>query len=378
MARSGALSSRLRKIGLLAVAATLSAAVFACSSGGDSAAEPSFTPEPGRVNIRQGLFNRASPLATASFSAVLPAGWAVADLPPQDFDAVSNYPQGVIVKDGSDAALHYTLMPAGEASINMTSGFRVVQLDVAGARADVHRPITVTPESSGYRFYASFEEVPGGAGNSEPFSLEFSGRGLSSTDLDEAQAIIESIRREPPLTPPQPPEPLATPGPDWQRVNAHGFHDPSYQPLSILAPPGWRYEPGQGIDTFGGTFTDGETEIRVMYGPFAGTPIEPADEASGPASSPQHEIWEEVIDGKQVMFFRPEPGHAGQLAFTGIHASRIPGLPDITPSSSRVMSSQVFACGGSFFSSATGPEQQELVLAILRTLRAEENAGGCS
>ncbi|MEO8083771.1 MAG: hypothetical protein ABI780_08120 [Ardenticatenales bacterium] len=75
---------------------------------------------------------------------------------------------------------------------------------------------------------------------------------------------------------------------DWSRVDTG--------PFSVALPPGWRYERGQGIDSFVGHLVGDGQELKFDYGAYWNSP--PADET-------RHEVTLEHVDFRQAQIFRP-------------------------------------------------------------------------
>lgn len=344
----------------------------ACATASAELPTPS---EPGRVNIREGHFSQNAPLGDANFSAVLPEGWRAADTPTRPFLGTTEPPMGVIVKQGSNASLRYTVLPEGEAEIRTIPGYSQEQITIEGVTVDLLVPGDLSNPGESYHLQAAFPSVPGDP--DKRFSVQFSGNGLRGSETGEARSIIESVRyTAEPVPPPSPPEPQITPGPDWQRIAAHSRNDPGREIFSVLAPPGWEFVYHGGLDSFVGTFTNGAISIDFDYGSASGMPVSPEYHLRDPESFPELLFWAEAIDGKPFLMFKPVSDEPHERAYTGVSTARIPGLPDLVmPDGS--YSSSLFDCGGSFLAHTADRDEQELVLAILRTLQAEEHPGQC-
>jgi hypothetical protein len=283
---------------------------------------------------------------------------------------------GVLVKTGTDASLTYTVLPPGEAEVRVLPGASQEQITVEGVTVELLVPDDLSDPDRFHRFHAAFPSVPGDP--DKRFSIQFIGTGLKPAAVGEARSIIESVRyTTEPVSPPPPPEPQVTPGADWERIAAHGRDDPDHTVFSVLAPPGWEFVYYGGLDSFVGGFTNGAISIDFDYGSLFGQFVSPDNHLHDPGYFPEHRFWIETIDGKPFLMFRPASDEPQEQVFTGISTARIPGLPDLMipdgPASSRI-----FECGGSFGARTADRDEQELVLAILRTLRAEDHPGDCS
>lgn len=130
-----------------------------------------------------------------------------------------------------------------------------------------------------------------------------------------------------------------TPAPDWQRVDTG--------PFSVALPPGWTYEPQQGIDSFVGDFVGPDMRLHFDYGWYWNT--RPGDGAPG------YEVLHEDID------FRPADlwvARADPAEVTGLYVDYVtdsePGWP---PDRLSLLGLRL------------APAQQDLALAIMRSVR---------
>jgi hypothetical protein len=298
------------------------------------------------------------------------------DLPTYHVEGRDELPLGILVKTNSYAAdIRYAIVPAGEAQTSVRGGYIVEQVEIGGVPVELGVPPDFSDPDDSHRLSAAFQSVPGD--DSQQFGIEFNGTGLQGDLYDEARAIIESVRyAPPPPAPPALPAPQVTPGPDWVRIVAYPKTDPDYEVFSVLAPPGWEFVPAMGLDSFVGGFTNGEISINFDYGSLSSGPVSYGHHLRDPDYVPAHRFWIETIEGKPFIMFKPVSDEPHERAYTGISVDRIPGVPDLVmPDGS--FSSSIFDCGGSFWARTADRDDQELVLAILRTLRAEENAEGC-
>jgi hypothetical protein len=145
-----------------------------------------------------------------------------------------------------------------------------------------------------------------------------------------------------------PPLPCCTPGPlPRERFSVK---NPSF---SVLLPPGWTYEPLQGIDSFVGRYYGGGMELLFDYGIYS----DPLNYDADPA----YDVHEETIGGLTAKIVRPN----GPQGITGVHVAFVKSFEfpaDNIPFDVRL--------------TITGQdltlEQQEIVLQIFRSIRFAE------
>jgi hypothetical protein len=125
----------------------------------------------------------------------------------------------------------------------------------------------------------------------------------------------------------------------WRSVNTG--------PFSVLLPPGWAYQPFQGIDSFVGSFAGDGIALNFDYGAYGGGAPLPDD--SG------YEIHDETIGGLAATFVLPKPGLPGTVFLTVANPdARSPlGQPV-----SLIMTNH-----------SLSPEQQQIAVQIFRSLR---------
>lgn len=364
--------------GFLTALALLS--VLACSSdsatgtASTSIASSTDKQEPSRVAIREGLFLRDSAHGDANFSAVLPENWSVADEPQYPIKGLEVTPTGSFGKVGEvNMSMRYSVQNAGPVDPRMRPDQVRHDIEIDG----VPVVLLVPSEPNDFRRIAAyFPWLPGDAARAFGLSIEASGIS-NETTFTEVRSIVESIQFAPP--PPSPSERPGSeiePGRDWTRVLATWSDSQQDGPFSVLAPPGWEFIPGAGLDSLVGTFTNGTVSIDFDYGSASSNPIQYQYHLTDPDYFPEHEYWIEVIDGKPFTMYRPVDSGFPERAFTGIRVDRIPGLPDLKIEGP-TYSSTIYDCGGSFLSDTGDHAERELVLAILRTIRAETLPATC-
>ena len=134
----------------------------------------------------------------------------------------------------------------------------------------------------------------------------------------------------------------------------------------MLLPPGWVFIELQGIDSMVGQLTNGEVTLYYDFGAFAGIPYSPlyAFRDGRPNSPPV--MWEEEIGRDSFFFVKPESDEPDDYGVTGTFGRFAP-QPKFQGFGTPPMS---------FSGSGLDGEQQELVLAMFRTLLPEEGYPG--
>ncbi len=331
--------------------------------------------EPRRVPIRRVQLLPDTPLAAANFSAVLPEGWDSVDTLELPLRRLNAPPEGILAKSGasSNQVQYAFTAPDSVGEFRVPPGYHYRESVIDGATVVFAVPPDPFDGGEHHRINAHFWSVPGD--DRQQFGLSLLASSLNGSEYLEVMRIIESIRYAPPAESMRPPNSEVTPGLDWERVDAQ-WPGEGRARFSVLAPPGTNFESNIGYDSLIGKFTIGKLEIAFEYGGNAspsvtnfGAHIRNKDEA-------EHQYWVEVIDGKPFAMYRPANENPVGRAYTGISVARIPGLPDLVSEDGSYSTSDV-ECGGSFFAIDIDRDQQELVLAILRTIRAEHAPSWC-
>lgn len=356
--------------------ATLLTVVFsllvpACQQG--SATEPGPTLEPGRVSIRQGGVTPRPPFSEANFSAVLPEGWGAVDTLNSPLVSSGEPANGILGKMGeAHMQVKYAITPPGsQPDFYMLPGHVRSQSEIDGVTIDWLLPEDM--ERGLFTVGISFPWLPGDP--DRHFGLAFVASGLHPSQYLEVKQIVESVRylAEPAVQRPVP-SPEITPAPDWVRVGAQW--DSHSEPIfSILAPPGTVFAGEHGIDSLPGSFTVGDLQIDFDFGPLGAQPTIQDGHLRYPDNAEQ-QYWLEMVRGEPFMMYRPAEEQPTGTAYTGISTSRIPGPADITMPGGSPGSSMP-GCGGAFWARDIERDEQELFLAILRTLHTEGDRGPC-
>ncbi len=118
-------------------------------------------------------------------------------------------------------------------------------------------------------------------------------------------------------------------------------------PFSVLLPPGWQYQPAQGIDSFVGAFSGDGMTLTFDYGMYSGAPPDTSD--------PAFAAHDETVGGFTVRLFSPRVDGAGR---TGIYVR----TADVSPPFGYPVALSLSGTGLS-------PAQQQIALQLFRSLR---------
>lgn len=338
-----------------ATASLLSVLLVACSGNGDLESATAELDQvvregPGRVVARSGQIALDGAQGEFNFSIELPAGWRVTERFTAD---PSHAAAGQIWNADGPVVQYEALSGPPELPINVQRRPHVVaQERNSGVETTVFEP---APEAAGagYQTGILFSELPGTPDGASTLPLVLS----SLPGRPEVQYLVldvaRTVRFAPPPTPPRRAKPAVTPGPDWTRVDARtGLA--STANFSLVLPPGWMVEERIGIDTLTGSIRGNGIEIYYDFGDLAGTPE---------AAQTGIFHWQEEADGELIHLFRPtdEPNHPGYLFGTGAYFPILPG----SGADTRRFPLYIAAAG-------LDESQQEIVLAIVRTIRDAE------
>lgn len=346
----------------------------ACEKNGELTAIPTPETEPGRKSIRLFKFFEGAEFGDANFSAVLPDDWGAVDTLHSPLVGLDDPPTGILAKNGnSRIQVHYTIThPAEIAIFRVWDGYEERQSVIEGATIDWVIPVDPFASTESLRIDAKFHSLPGDS--ERLFGLRITAHGVAPSLFEEVQQIIYSVRFAPPPELQNNPTPRVRPGHEWQQVNASWVGE-SLPRFSVLAPPGTSFTPRIGLDSPIGTIKVSEIEILFELGINSGTPVI-ADGHIRYTDEAEQQLWVEVIHDKPFMFFRPTDANPSGDAVTGISVARFPGLPELNIKEG--YTTNMLSCGGSFFTHSVDRDEQELVLAILRTIRAESQSTQCN
>jgi hypothetical protein len=120
----------------------------------------------------------------------------------------------------------------------------------------------------------------------------------------------------------------------------------------VLLPPGWVYEPRQGIDSFVGAYVGDGVELSFDYGWYSSPlPYE---------GDPAYEVYDETIGGVTAKIVRAR----GTEGLTGVHFADV-GASE--PPAAGGMQTSLTIAGVDLT-----PEQQDVALQIFRSVRFTE------
>lgn len=140
---------------------------------------------------------------------------------------------------------------------------------------------------------------------------------------------------------------LAAPYTDCCPLGPSTWHLVDTGPFSVLLPPGWQYQPMQGIDSFVGGFSGDGVTLNFDYGMYSG--------AAPAVGDPAFDVHDETIGGLTARLFSPKTATAGE---TGIYVRTAKASPPFgAPVALRITGADL------------SPAQQHVSLQIFRSLR---------
>ena len=302
-----------------------------------------------RVQVRNGFVARDSEYALDGFTIDLPPGWTAGESWPfggpsgwvagsergeNDYPTILNFGIGSEI---SDRVIGFAERPE----------YEITRPVINGQAGMMYLTSTTTMNEIGIYF----EHIPGAPQGIDAPPLWVSGRNRETEDMDLIAEVLTSIRYKALERLPELPEPKVKRGDDWTTYIA-GPNSPRF---TVDLPPGWEKIDVGSYDSFAGNFVGDGIRLGFDYGGMSGLPWEPSLVATNPKHYQPHLLWEEVLDDNKVWLVKPvssEPHEDRQL---GALATASGGMDFSTK--------QV-----AFFTSGLDGEQQELALAILRTV----------
>ena len=309
--------------------------------------------------MREGFVGREYENPLVGFTIDLPPGWAVGESWPG-----SGRPLGWIAgpapTDGSNVP-----MLRFHVGANYDYALETLQPD---ARRDISTLVVrgesailylAKPEAinDGPQVGIIYERIPGGPAGEDVPSLDIEGDSRGFSDQVLLSRVLTSVRYAEIARLPDLPDIGMTPGPDWQRVPARS----DFPSFTIMIPPGWQTTDLQGIDTLVGRISGDGIVLQYDFGGYAGVPYEPHSQMREHRHDPPHVIWEERVGNKLFWLVRPVSPEQNPSAVTGVFAFLPVGATDRPRAT---MSVAAYGLDG---------DQQELVLAMLRTIELEAN-----
>lgn len=312
-----------------------------------------------RVQVRNGFVGRELEEPLVGFTVALPPGWTAGESLPGT-SGPTGWIAGPPVSGGERVPyLYFWMGVAPHFSANILeedSRYDVRHLDVDGALVLLHlaRPeaIDLGPQVGAY-----YERIPGGPVG---LSLRFEGDSRGFNDQALLAAILTSARYDeidelPPL-----PVPAIQPGEDWQRVPVRS----DWPAFTLALPPGWSTATLQGIDSLVGTISGDGITLTYDFGGFAGAPYSELDGVVYGGHVP-HFVWEESIGDGVYWFVRPVSELPDRNGVSG-------ALIDLEGDPPRDRISSFLTPRVSLRTTGLDGQQQELVIAILRTIRPQD------
>ena len=338
---------------------TVIIAATACGSAGGTRPEPSELPDGWRrEQVREGFVGREFDNPLAGFTIDLPPGWRTGESWPAILDGPSGWIAGVAQSDDEiipTLRFYVGSAPGMDPSV-MEDDPRYVLRDVQvdGQPAFLHLAasdaIDLGPQVGIY-----YPHIPDGLPGAQTPSLRIEGDSRGFTDQELLGKVLTSVRYAEIARLPEIPSPIVTPLDDWRRVPARS----DWPSFTLSLPPGWQTESGKGIDSLVGTVSGDGVRLFYDFGGFAGMPIDPISQVRERRDGSEHLIWEERIGDRLFWFVQPVSPDPAPDAITGafIFLDRFEagnGVPTV-----------------SFSVAGLDLDQQQLVLALLRTVEPE-------
>ena len=351
-----------------------------------------------RVQVRQGFIGRDGANPLPGFTIELPDGWTTGEIATGSHSLSGWIAANPLATDDYLPALVFSmtlndLAERGEDSESNRSVKRMSDGLPLDRRSDVRFPVidgeqallhlskpAAVKRRTPVGIY--FERVPGFGLGKKALSLFIEGDSRGFVDQEQLARVLTSARyAELTELPELPSVGAAISRGDWLTSS------PNDGPctFAMKTPPGWEFEQMQGIDTVIGALTNGAVRLQYDFGGFAGLPFSPvrALRNSGAHMSnvfslsanvdqtvPAHLIWEEPLGADKFWFVCPESSEPHPNAVTGMYVRFSASLPEVCG-----IWSQEGPPGLSMHASGLNGEQQEIVLAMFRTIRLKDGGG---
>ncbi len=326
----------------------------ACAGDGVPPEERSALPEGWtRVQVREGFVARESDNPLAGFEIDLPPGWRAGEGWPTR-EGPSGWIAAVAPSETENVPMLRFDMGAGprwnREDLETDPRRTVSDITVAGFPA-LLRLATDAATDRAPHVGVFYEHIPGGPAGFETPSLDIEGDNRAFADQALLTQVLTSVRYAEITALPELPAAQITPGDDWVRTRA------PIEPRSftLLLPPGWHIEKRQGIDSSVGVIEGSGISISYDFGASGGAPIDHLSRVREHREDPPLLTWEETLGNTRFQIARPIspiPHEHGLVAFH----------PNFLPRSGP---------GVTFYAIGLDGDQQELVLAILRTVARE-------
>jgi hypothetical protein len=158
-----------------------------------------------------------------------------------------------------------------------------------------------------------------------------------------------------------------TPSPDWQRLEVTVPRDPDRVILELMAPVGWTAETFAGLDSLPGEISNGSIRIGFDLGGGYSCLDGPGEHLWVSGGFAELKFWEEEISGRNFYLYRPVDGSRDDRGRIGRTGACIPHLPIVDDPNYQAR------MGIGIAARAESEDEQELVLAVIRTIRALED-----
>ena len=307
-----------------------------------------------RTQVRGDVLATPERNGGVSFTIDLPPGWEAGETWPGANGARGWIAGPVHREDGARAFLTYGIGDGFKYDVDQMSAdgkhditFPVIE----GEEAILHlaKPFAVDLGPQVGIYFKHIPGTPSGAdtpslsieGDSRGFEPELLGKVLTSVRYTEFAPALQNI-----------PQPEVVTGHGWVRTPART----DFYTFTMLLPPGWEFVELQGIDTLVGQLTNGEVVLYYDFGGFAGIPYSPQYVVRDGGHTIPHLMWAEEIGRDKFFLVKPESDEPDDRGVTGVFTTLKTNL--------------------SFSGVGLDGEQQEIVLAMFRTLEPEEGYPG--
>ena len=373
-------------LGLVLVAVACGSEVAPADSGDAPMPIPATpTPEPDsdallpddwvRTQVRAGLIGRHTQNPLVGFTIALPPEWLVGES-----WADEDVTKGWIAAPSTTALglwaftsynIRYDAKSSPQA-LKEDPRYQVTEFEILGVKAAFR--LGAPGGEKVNRHDAYFERIPGTPDGVVAPRLELSWRAshFDPGDTEILGQVLRSIRYEELKSLPDIPVPVVTPSEDWVRkiAGSDGGDDDVFYggSFSLRLPPGWTTTERRGIDGAIGRIA-GEGIELVYNNPMSIPTTSPP--SSGPYGEPPHYsdppyfAWEEFNDGLVISLVRPVSPIPDDSATTGVMIHPFYDGPE-AGYYTKFIKMSVLGKG-------LDGDQQDLVLAILRTIQVVRN-----
>lgn len=314
-----------------------------------------------RVQVREGNLGRYTANPLIGFTIDLPPGWSATEARPSG-DVLNGWIGAPLNPEtGKVPFLRYLIGGGSRRSydaITQDPRYEITELEIQGVSV-VLRLAVPDAIDEGPQIGAFYEQIPGAPDGMIAPSLDIDGDSRGFDDQKLLGQILKSVRYSELSSLPERPVAVAIDTSDWVYSLARTDLQNSQwgaANFSLLLPPGWTTTEAWSIDSAIGTISGDGIELSYDY---LGGVIDPHDPRAIADGLPGHNVWDEEVDGVLFSFIRPDSQEPDPRGTTGASIT-IPAFRD--DGSSGAVRLPISGAG-------LDADQQELALAVLRTIR---------